>query len=178
MASVLYTHSPCLVNELGSCASEFKQYLSNLASSIKSAATEMALGLVHARYGTVGRNHFACALICHFISCLILINVYAFFFRAEALAQSLYMSSRLSASFYGGSGSELSSPKRRRRSVSRSSEVYESIPNTTNPSLCNTKGNVTPTSPGEGEEDSLSSATELRYKFSLCYITYYTTFRT
>lgn len=49
MASVLYTHSPCLVNELGSCASEFKQYLSNLASSIKSAATEMALGLVHAR---------------------------------------------------------------------------------------------------------------------------------
>lgn len=130
MASVLYTHSPCLVNELGSCASEFKQYLSNLASSIKSAATEMALGLVHA--------------------------------RAEALAQSLYMSSRLSASFYGGSGSELSSPKRRRRSVSRSSEVYESMPTTANPSVCNTKGNVTPTSPGEGEEDSLSSATELK----------------
>ncbi|XP_034247458.1 vacuolar protein sorting-associated protein 13D isoform X2 [Thrips palmi] len=130
MASVLYTHSPCLVNELGSCASEFKQYLSNLASSIKSAATEMALGLVHA--------------------------------RAEALAQSLYMSSRLSASFYGGSGSELSSPKRRRRSVSRSSEVYESVSNTTNPSLCNTKGNVTPTSPGDGDEDSLASATELR----------------
>lgn len=130
MASVLYTHSPCLVNELGSCASEFKQYLSNLARSIRSAATEMALGLVHA--------------------------------RAEALAQSLYMSSRLSASFYGGSGSELSSPKRRRRSVSRSSEVYESMPNTANPSVCNTMGNVTPTSPGEGEDDSQSLSTELR----------------
>lgn len=82
--------------------------------------------------------------------------------RAEALAQSLYMSSRLSASFYGGSGSELSSPKRRRRSVSRSSEVYESLPNTANPSVYNTKGNVTPTSPGDGEEDSQSSATVLR----------------
>lgn len=72
------------------------------------------------------------------------------------------MSSRLSASFYGGSGSELNSPKRRRRSVSRSSEVYESVTNTANPSVCNTRGNVTPTSPGEGEEDSLSSVTELR----------------
>jgi len=49
MASVWYTHSPCLVEELGSCATEFKQYLANLARSIRSAATEMALGLVHAR---------------------------------------------------------------------------------------------------------------------------------
>ncbi|XP_063232383.1 intermembrane lipid transfer protein Vps13D [Bacillus rossius redtenbacheri] len=49
MASVWYTHSGLFINELQSCASEFKQYLANLARSIKTAATEMALGLVHAR---------------------------------------------------------------------------------------------------------------------------------
>lgn len=49
LASVWYTHSPLLVRELQSCATEFKQYLSNLARSIKSAATEMAMGFVHAR---------------------------------------------------------------------------------------------------------------------------------
>ena len=49
MASMWYTHSPNFVVELQSCASEFKQYLSNVARSIKSAATEMAMGLVHAR---------------------------------------------------------------------------------------------------------------------------------
>ena len=48
-ASVWYTHSPRLLCELQSCATEFKQYLSNLARSIGSAATEMAIGLVHAR---------------------------------------------------------------------------------------------------------------------------------
>lgn len=50
MASLWYTHSPHFVMELQSCASELKQYLANLARSIKSAATDMALGLVHARY--------------------------------------------------------------------------------------------------------------------------------
>ncbi|CAH1990127.1 unnamed protein product [Acanthoscelides obtectus] len=49
MASLWYTHSPVFIAELQSCATEFKQYLSNLARSIKIAATDMALGLVHAR---------------------------------------------------------------------------------------------------------------------------------
>ncbi|CAH1134889.1 unnamed protein product [Ceutorhynchus assimilis] len=49
MASLWYTHSPMFVVELQSCATEFKQYLTNLARSIRNAATDMALGLVHAR---------------------------------------------------------------------------------------------------------------------------------
>ncbi|XP_050302982.1 intermembrane lipid transfer protein Vps13D isoform X2 [Anthonomus grandis grandis] len=49
MASLWYTHSPLFVVELQSCATEFKQYLANLARSIRTAATDMALGLVHAR---------------------------------------------------------------------------------------------------------------------------------
>ncbi|CAG9832775.1 unnamed protein product [Diabrotica balteata] len=49
MASVWYTHSPYFILELHSCASEFKQYLSNLAKTIRTAATDMALGLVHVR---------------------------------------------------------------------------------------------------------------------------------
>lgn len=88
MASLWYTHSPQFLREIQSCATEFKQYLSNLARSIRLAATDMALGLVHA--------------------------------RAEALAQSLYMNSRLSASLYGSalSFSDFTSPRRRRRSSS------------------------------------------------------------
>ncbi|KAG5879440.1 hypothetical protein JTB14_025696 [Gonioctena quinquepunctata] len=49
MASLWYTHSPYFAVELQSCVNEFKQYLSNLATSIKTAATDMALGLVQAR---------------------------------------------------------------------------------------------------------------------------------
>ncbi|XP_056631377.1 intermembrane lipid transfer protein Vps13D [Diorhabda sublineata] len=49
MASVWYTHSPYFICEIQSCASEFKQYLSNLAKTIRTAATDMALGLVHVR---------------------------------------------------------------------------------------------------------------------------------
>nr|CAD7268211.1 unnamed protein product [Timema shepardi] len=49
MASVWYTHSSQFIKEVQSCATEFKQYLSNLARSIKTAAAEMALGLVHMR---------------------------------------------------------------------------------------------------------------------------------
>ncbi|XP_047110726.1 vacuolar protein sorting-associated protein 13D [Schistocerca piceifrons] len=49
MASVWYTHSPQIVAELQCCVAEFQQYLTNLARSIKSAATEMAIGLVQAR---------------------------------------------------------------------------------------------------------------------------------
>lgn len=49
MASLWYTHSPQFLVELQSCATEFKQYLANLARSIRSAATDMALGLVQSR---------------------------------------------------------------------------------------------------------------------------------
>lgn len=49
MASVWYTHSPHFILELHSCLSEFKQYLTNLAKTIKTAATDMALGLVNIR---------------------------------------------------------------------------------------------------------------------------------
>ncbi|XP_059469653.1 intermembrane lipid transfer protein VPS13D isoform X2 [Neocloeon triangulifer] len=47
MASVWFTHSPRLLLELQSCATEFKQYVSKLARSIRSAAAEMAIGLMH-----------------------------------------------------------------------------------------------------------------------------------
>ncbi|RZF46007.1 hypothetical protein LSTR_LSTR006773 [Laodelphax striatellus] len=49
MASVWYTHSPRLLFELQSCATDFKQYMAHLARTIGTAATEMAIGLVHAR---------------------------------------------------------------------------------------------------------------------------------
>lgn len=55
-ASVWYTHSPRLLCELQSCATEFKQYLANLARSIGSAATEMAIGLVHARAESLAQS--------------------------------------------------------------------------------------------------------------------------
>ena len=48
VGSVWYTHAPHLISELRSCADEFKQYLSNLARHIGAAATDMAIGLVHA----------------------------------------------------------------------------------------------------------------------------------
>lgn len=50
VASVWYTHSGPLLRELRSCLTEFKQYLANLARSIRAAAADMALGLVHPRY--------------------------------------------------------------------------------------------------------------------------------
>lgn len=49
VARVWYTHSPALLLELRSCLAEFKQYLANLARSIRAAAADMALGLVHPR---------------------------------------------------------------------------------------------------------------------------------
>ncbi|XP_047493790.1 vacuolar protein sorting-associated protein 13D-like isoform X6 [Penaeus chinensis] len=49
LASVCYTHSPHFLLELRSCATEFKQYMARVASSIKHAATEMAMGLVSKR---------------------------------------------------------------------------------------------------------------------------------
>ena len=47
MATVWFTHSPRFLLELQSCATEFKQYIANLARSIRSAAAEVAMGLMH-----------------------------------------------------------------------------------------------------------------------------------
>ncbi|KAK8735874.1 hypothetical protein OTU49_017439, partial [Cherax quadricarinatus] len=49
LASVCYTHSPLFLQELKSCATEFKHYMALVALSIKHAATEMAMGLVSKR---------------------------------------------------------------------------------------------------------------------------------
>nr|XP_045619802.1 vacuolar protein sorting-associated protein 13D-like isoform X1 [Procambarus clarkii]XP_045619809.1 vacuolar protein sorting-associated protein 13D-like isoform X1 [Procambarus clarkii] len=49
LASVCYTHSPLFLQELKSCATEFKHYMALVAQSIKHAATEMAMGLVSKR---------------------------------------------------------------------------------------------------------------------------------
>lgn len=56
MASVWYVHSSHILYEFKSCAAEFKQYLSNLFMSIKSAATEMAIGIVHARAESLAQS--------------------------------------------------------------------------------------------------------------------------
>ncbi|XP_054721064.1 intermembrane lipid transfer protein VPS13D-like [Uloborus diversus] len=53
MASLCYTHSPRLLYELSSCATEFKAYMSSLANSIKSACTEVAIGIVSKRTGSI-----------------------------------------------------------------------------------------------------------------------------
>ena len=44
-----YTIAPAFLEELNSCASDFKAYMANLAQSIRLAATEIALGIVHRR---------------------------------------------------------------------------------------------------------------------------------
>ncbi len=46
MASVVYVHSASFLEELNSCAADFKQLMSSLAQHIKTAATEIALGIV------------------------------------------------------------------------------------------------------------------------------------
>lgn len=56
MASVWYIHSPHILFELKSCAVEFKQYLSNLFMSIKSAATEVAMGIVQCRAESLAQS--------------------------------------------------------------------------------------------------------------------------
>ncbi|CAL1290806.1 unnamed protein product [Larinioides sclopetarius] len=56
MASLCYTHSPRLLYELSSCATEFKAYMSSLANSIKSAATEVAKGIVSKRTGSISAS--------------------------------------------------------------------------------------------------------------------------
>ena len=49
MASVCYVHSASFLDELNHCAADFKAYMHSLAQSIKLAATEIALGIVHRR---------------------------------------------------------------------------------------------------------------------------------
>uniref|UniRef100_A0A8D8VB54 Vacuolar protein sorting-associated protein 13D n=1 Tax=Cacopsylla melanoneura TaxID=428564 RepID=A0A8D8VB54_9HEMI len=56
LASVWYTHSARFLLELGSCAKEFNQYLTNLARSIGNAATEMAIGLVQTRAESLAQS--------------------------------------------------------------------------------------------------------------------------
>nr|XP_015839049.1 PREDICTED: vacuolar protein sorting-associated protein 13D isoform X1 [Tribolium castaneum] len=100
MASLWYTHSPQFVMELQSCASEFKQYLSNLARSIRTAATDMALGLVHARAEALAQSLYMNA----------------------RLSSSIYGSAL--------SFSECSSPRKRRRSSSMDPSGYSSARDT------------------------------------------------
>ena len=54
MASVSYLHSSSFLEELNSCATDFKGYMSNLAHSIRSAATDLALGIVNRRTESIG----------------------------------------------------------------------------------------------------------------------------
>ena len=56
MASVCYLHSPPFLKELNSCASDFLHFLSQLASSIKLAATDLALGIVQRRTESIGHQ--------------------------------------------------------------------------------------------------------------------------
>jgi vacuolar protein sorting-associated protein 13D len=100
MASLWYTHSPQFVMELQSCASEFKQYLSNLARSIRTAATDMALGLVHARAEALAQSLYMNA----------------------RLSTSIYGSAL--------SFSECSSPRKRRRSSSMDPSGFSSARDT------------------------------------------------
>lgn len=100
MASLWYTHSPQFVMELQSCASEFKQYLSNLARSIRTAATDMALGLVHARAEALAQSLYMNA----------------------RLSSSIYGSAL--------SFSECSSPRKRRRSSSMDPSGFSSARDT------------------------------------------------
>ncbi|GAB1600262.1 intermembrane lipid transfer protein VPS13D [Argonauta hians] len=56
MASVIYIHSPLFLRQLSECLSSFKDYTSNVASSIKHAAKEVAKGLVAKRMESASGN--------------------------------------------------------------------------------------------------------------------------
>ena len=56
MASVCYLHSTPFIHELNSCATDFLHFLRNLASSIGSAATDLALGMVQRRTESLSRQ--------------------------------------------------------------------------------------------------------------------------
>ena len=54
MASLNYTHSPTFLKEVSLCLSDFQEYMTGVGDTIKTAATEVAMGLVqsHADMGT------------------------------------------------------------------------------------------------------------------------------
>lgn len=58
VASLCYTHSPKTVNELSLCLSEFKDYRTSVAQSIKSVASEVAKGMVAKRPETSQSSFF------------------------------------------------------------------------------------------------------------------------
>lgn len=49
MAALTYIHCPKFLEELVDCVSEFRDYMTKVASSIKTAATEVAMGIVGVR---------------------------------------------------------------------------------------------------------------------------------
>ncbi|CAL1546810.1 unnamed protein product [Lymnaea stagnalis] len=49
MAALTYIHCPKFLEQLLDCASEFRDYMTKVASSIKTAATEVAMGIVGVR---------------------------------------------------------------------------------------------------------------------------------
>lgn len=49
MASICYVHSPKLLHDIAECFSDFKDYTSKVATSIKSAASEVATKIVNKR---------------------------------------------------------------------------------------------------------------------------------
>ena len=56
LATVCYLHSGSFLKELNSCAADFIAFLSNLASSIRSAATDLALGIVQRRTESISHQ--------------------------------------------------------------------------------------------------------------------------
>ena len=56
MASVCYLHSTPFIRELKSCATDFLHFLQQLASTIKMAATDLALGIVQRRTESLSRQ--------------------------------------------------------------------------------------------------------------------------
>lgn len=49
VASLCYTHSPATLHQLSQCVSEFKEYKSSVAKSLKNVASEVAKGMVAKR---------------------------------------------------------------------------------------------------------------------------------
>lgn len=74
LASVCYTHSPHFLQELKSCATEFKHYMAVVASSLKHAATEMAMGLVSKRWGVTTVQYCAVQIRWNNLAIFVLLN--------------------------------------------------------------------------------------------------------
>ena len=58
VASISYLHSTAFLRELNSCASDFLSFLSKIATSISSAATDLALGILQRRTESISRVSF------------------------------------------------------------------------------------------------------------------------